>query len=288
MAYEYTLEVLQGDKTIKTETVPSGLLRLGTADTVTYELVGITETGDYTVKLTPVGMLGETGEAITAGFSFERRVEAEEIGAADIVDIRITADGPVDVSPNAYPLEARGSTAIVETEQGFGLDFNQSSNYKIKEIKDHYTSLESGFTMEMWFTTGEDLGTFQSLVSNMHAGGFGVDWEYGQITFSVRIGDSYVGPSARIEENTTYHLVGVYTGTAVKLYLNGILMGETAVSGSLKHPTDNGAKYLCIGADSDASGNGEYQIDATVYLVRMYSAAATDGQALYLYQQLGR
>ena len=71
----------------------------------------------------------------------------------------------------------------------------------------------------------------------------------------------------------------------MKTYLNGTLMGETPVSGSLVHPTDNGAKYLCIGADSDATGAGEYNYTGLVYLVRMYTAAATEGQALYLYEQ---
>ena len=72
---------------------------------------------------------------------------------------------------------------------------------------------------------------------------------------------------------------------SVKLFINGALAGETPVSGSLVHPTDNGAKYLCIGADSDATGAGEYPCKGLVYLVRMYTAAATDGQALYLYEQ---
>ncbi len=288
MAYEYTMELYCGNELVKKGTIPSGVLRLNTAETYTYEFVGINKTGDYTAKITPVGMLGEIGQTLSANFRFEYKVAAVEMPAADIVDIRATADGPVDQSPNAYGITVKGSPSVTETEQGIGMDFNQNGNYAISDIKNHYTALEQGFTMEVYFTTGDDLATFQSLVSNMHAGGFGVDWEYGQITFSVRIGGSYVGPSAPIEANTTYHLVGVYTGSAVKLYLNGTLVGETAVSGTLTHPTDNGAKYLCIGADSDATGAGEYPIDATVYLVRMYTTIATDGNAVYLYEQIAK
>ncbi len=286
MAYEYALELYRGNELVKKATIPSGVLRLTPAETCVYELVGMNKTGDYTAKITAHGILGEVGQTLSTEFRFEYQATPVEMSAADILDIRVTADGPVDQSPNGYNIEKKGNPAIVETNQGFGMDFNQNGNYKISSIQNHYTALERGFTMEIWFTTGDDLGIFQSLVSNMHAGGFGVDWEYGKITFSVRIGDSYIGPSASIEENTTYHLVGVFTGSEVKLYLNGILMGETPVNGSLVHPTDNGAKYLCIGADSDATGAGEYPIDATVYLVRMYTAVATDENAAYLYEQI--
>ena len=287
-AYEYHLEFYLGTKRVTTATIPSGILRLNTPDQVVYPLMGMTESGDYTAKLTPVGMLGETGETVTVAFSFTYQVESAQMPAADILDIRITSDGPVDSSLNAYEIVAKGSTAIVETEYGTGLDFNKQSNYKISGITNHYIALEKGFTMEVYFTTGEDITTFQSLVSNMHAGGFGVDWEKGELTFSVRVGGSYVGPSVPIESNTTYHIVGVYTGKRVLLYVNGALAGDQTVSGTLNHPTDNGAKYLCIGADSDATGNGEYPIDATVYLVRMYTDVATEGQALYLYEQISR
>ncbi len=288
LASHYRVELLLGDTLIQTRTLSSGILKLEHSETLQTTVSGMNESGTYTVRVTPINIFGDDGTPKTAEIEFTYNVTSDEMPAADIVDIRVEGNAPVDLSPNGYEIKSKGTTSIVETEFGKGMDFDKKSNFMVQGVKNHYDALAQGFTMEVFFTTGEDITSFQSLVSNMHAGGYGIDWENGQITFSVRIGSSYVGPSAPIETNTTYHLVGVFNGVKVSLYLNGVLMGQTDVNGNMLHPTDAGAEYLCIGADSDASGAGEYHIDATVYLVRMYSAAATDGQALYLYEELNK
>ena len=46
-----------------------------------------------------------------------------------------------------------------------------------------------------------------------------------------------------------------------------------------------GAQYLCIGADSDATGIGEYPAEAYIFHARIYSHAAPAGQAKWLFEQ---
>ena len=48
--------------------------------------------------------------------------------------------------------------------------------------------------------------------------------------------------------------------------------------------TDAGAQYLCIGADSDASGKGENFFLGKIKRVSIYSDPLTAGNALYLFQ----
>ena len=288
LASHYRIELLFGEKIIQTRTLASGVLKLETSESLQATVSGMNESGTYTVRVTPVNIFGDDGTPQTAEVEFSYNVTSGEMPVADIVDIRVEGNTPVDHSVNGYEVTSKGTTPIVETEYGKGMDFNKNTNFMVRGVQNHYNAMAQGFTMEILFTTGEDITSFQSLVSNMHAGGYGVDWENGKITFSVRIGSSYVGPSADIETNTTYHLVGVFSVGKVSLYLNGVLMGQTEVNGNMLHPTDAGAEYLCIGADSDATGTGEYPIDATVYLVRMYTAVASDGQALYLYENLNK
>ncbi len=288
MASKYRIEIIKDGKTCIEQVRTSGVLNLEAPESIDLTINGLTESGNYTVKVTPINLFGAEGTPLEREVAFTYEVIAKDMPAADIVDIRVEGDEPIDVSPNAYAVQKKGNTDIVETEFGKGMDFNKHSNYMVREIKNHYKTMAEGFTMEVYFTTGDDVNTFQSLVSNMHAGGYGADWEDGRIYFRVRIGSAYVGPSAAVEENTTYHMVGVFDGSFVRLYLNGVLMGETAVSGPMVHPTDSGAEYLCIGADSDATGAGEYPIDATVYLVRMYSEIANESQALYLYEKVAQ
>ena len=284
MASEYRIDLTLNGETVMSSRKTSGVLTLDPSGTIRHAMNGLTESGTYTVYITPLNIFGFEGPAILTDVEFTYSVESDEMPAPDILDIRVDGDTVKDFSANAYEVLKKGTVSTVDTEHGKAMKFSGGGNYAVSGVKNHYTDMESGFTMEVYFTTPGDLSGFHSLASNMHAGGYGMDWDNGVFTFSVRIGASYIGVDYDIQPNTTYHAVGVYTGSSVKLYINGALMGETPVSGDLVHPTDNGAKYLCIGADSDATGNGEYACEGTVCFVRMYSKAATDGQALYLFR----
>ncbi len=286
MASGYRIELMKDGKVVMTASKTSGVLTLAPPETLTHKLGGLSESGKYTVLVTPINIFGDDGPAILADVEFTYSVESDEMAAADILDIRVEGNTVKDFSPNGYEVDKKGQVTVTETDLGPAMEFSGNGNFAVSGVKDHYTAMESGFTMELYFTTPADLSGFHSVASNMHAGGFGMDWENGVFTFSVRIGGSYLGVDYEMMSETAYHAVGVYTGHSVKLYINGALAGETAVSGSLVHPTDNGAKYLCIGADSDATGAGEYPCKGLVYLVRMYTAAANDGQARYLYEQI--
>ncbi|MBO5510645.1 MAG: hypothetical protein J6B24_02835, partial [Clostridia bacterium] len=286
MASGYRIELMKDGKVVMTASKTSGVLTLTPPETLTHKLGGLNESGKYTVLVTPINIFGDDGPAILADVKYTYSVESDEMAAADILDIRVEGNTVKDFSPNGYEIVKKGQVTVTETDLGPAMEFSGNGNYAVSGVKNHYTAMESGFTMELYFTTPADLSGFHSVASNMHAGGYGMDWENGIFTFSVRIGGSYLGVDYEMMPETAYHAVGVYTGHSVKLYINGALAGETAVSGSLVHPTDNGAKYLCIGADSDATGAGEYPCKGLVYLVRMYTAVANDGQARYLYEQI--
>jgi hypothetical protein len=288
MASEYRIDLTLNGETVMSSAKSSGVLTLNPSDVIRHAMNGLSESGTYTVYITPLNIFGYDGPAILADVDFTYSAVSDEMPAADILDIRVEGDSVKDFSPNQYEVIKKGSASVADTDFGKAIKLSGNGNYAVSGVKNHYADMESGFTMEVYFTTPEDLSGFHSLVSNMHAGGYGIDWEDGSLTFSVRIGASYLGVDYAIQPNTTYHAVGVYTGSAVKLYINGALAGETSVSGSLVHPTDDGAKYLCIGADSDATGAGEYACKGFIYFVRMYSKAAVDAQALYLFQSLAQ
>ncbi len=286
LAYEYILSATVNGKTEELDRISSGILRLSTEETLTTIRGGLISGTTYTFTLTPVSMLGIEGAPLTATLELIASMTPSEMPAPDLFSLSIRDGSPVDVSPHAYPISSKGSPAVGVGDGGEGLIFRKNGNYKVPGFKENYSVLSTGFTMEVYFTTGSDLTTFQSLASNMHAGGFGFDWEGEKLQFSVRTGSSYVGVKAPIEANTTYHAVGVFDPgqKRISLYLNGIFMGDTAVGGSFVKPTDAGAQYLCLGADSDATGNGEYPVEATLYKVNLYSRPAAAEQALWLWQ----
>ncbi len=286
MAYAYSIELRAEGVDGMEQTVPSGVLRYAQPDTATARLTGLKPDVTYTVYVTPVSMLGTAGFTKTFKASLRIPVEPEEMGKADLFDLGFSDGKPVDVSPKGYAMTLQG-IAEVKTVAGMNaLAFTGAGHYKVPDYKENYTTMESGFTMEAYFKTGDEISTFQSLVSNMHAGGFGIDIENGEVQFSLRSSNGrYIGVKAPIEKNRTYHVVGVFDGSKVTIYLDGAEIASKPFEGQMTHPTAAGACYLCLGADSSGDGNGEYNIQATLFNARIYSAPASAGQALYLYKQ---
>ena len=100
--------------------------------------------------------------------------------------------------------------------------------------------------------------------------------------FTVHNGKDYVHTVAAIKANTTYHVVGIFDGEKLYLYLNGVLAGTNTLGGSFGLPTDENARHLCIGADSTPDGQGQSHAACTVYKVALYSEPLTQGEIQYL------
>ncbi len=215
-------------------------------------------------------------------------VEPAEMSKADIFELGIKDGKPVDISSNAMPITVLGAPVINGENHVFA---GKPDNYKVPAFKDHYANLQDGFTLEVYLTTGADVTTKQAPVANLHAGGFGMEITDGLAALLVRFGSSYLTVDAPVEANTTYHMVAVYDNAAgqLRMYVNGALTDTQKVSGTMELPSADGAKYLCIGADSeiDYGSTGENFFTGTIHDVRIYGNAATDGNALWLWQQIG-
>jgi hypothetical protein len=107
--------------------------------------------------------------------------------------------------------------------------------------------------------------------------------DFGGGTFKARMGVARASDSARGVSGwgnahtygSWYHFVGVYDGTTVYLYVNGVLEISAAFSGSLLQTT----APLCIGR----YGTADEPVNGLVDEVRLYNRAlsATDVQTLY-------
>ena len=89
-------------------------------------------------------------------------------------------------------------------------------------------------------------------------------------------GSTVVKGSTILLENTWYHLVGVYDGSELKIYLNGNLDGTLSYPGAF--PTSN--NYLAIGRLGTV--NAEY-FDGTIDEVKIYNKTLTGTQISTLY-----
>ena len=236
----------------------------------------------YQLEVTPISIFGDRGTTVTRRFVWDsgEEIVVKAPSDPDIVDIFVSNGVAVDVSPNMYQLTQLGTVNITNN----AMVFNKGGNIRTPNISSQYEKMTDGFTMEAVITTGTDITTSQNYISNQHAGGYAFSCEKGKLRFSVHNGASYVYASAEIEANTTYHVIGIYDGTDLYLYLNGELKEDAYLGNTMGLPTADGACYLCIGADSDKSGNGEYPADLTVHKVALYSEVLTLGEVIYLSQ----
>ncbi len=289
LASLYRVEVLDSaGKAISTASVSSGVLTLDPPKTVTGNIDGLSNAQSYTLRVTPISMLGDEGKSAETNFTFvfstpDPDIDPEEMGQADIFALSVKDGKPVDTAGGMSVTEI-GTTTISGTTH----TFNGSSNYKIPGIADHYASLQDGFTLEICLTTGGDINTLQAPVANFHAGGFGTEIVDGQLRFGVHLGGSYQWVHTTVEANTTYHITAVYdkAAGATRLYVDGKLVDSKAVSGQMGLP---GAQYLGIGADSGLEpsvADGENHFTGAIDAVRIYNTPATDGNALWLYRDL--
>ena len=89
---------------------------------------------------------------------------------------------------------------------------------------------------------------------------------------------AYMKISSAVTAGQWVHIAGVFDGSAVKLYINGQQVAETAASGTFSQP-DSSSQYLGIGADSGKDAQTiETAFQGKIADTKLYSAALSAEQ----------
>jgi hypothetical protein len=80
---------------------------------------------------------------------------------------------------------------------------------------------------------------------------------------------------------TVYNVVGVYDGVSVRIYVNGILQGTTAITGLISYASI-GAFALAMGNDGSTS---DANLQGSLDEVAIYNKALTAARITYQYRQ---
>ena len=281
-AVDYFVQLHASDGTLLLEkTIGSGIFLPLVSPTVTFHLnVGSYET-DYQITVTPRAMLNVVGESITATVHCDSSISGAAPDAPLLLHVQVQNGKAVDLSPNSFAIETIGTVDLSNQT----MQFNGTGNLKVAGMGTQYTALSNGFSMELKIKTGEDILTGVDICSNKHAGGYGISIGGGMLRFGMYFNNGYQYISSPIEPNTEYHVIAVYNGARMYLYVNGAYVCEYSThSAEWGLPTVEGARYLCIGAETDAKGMGEYPFTGTVTYVRIYSAPLNDANVIYLFQ----
>ena len=282
-AYELILKDRDG-KVVSEITAHSGAYRSSVPTASNILISGGTAGETYQLEITPISMLGTRGDTveITVLWDAEANEEVKQPNAADIIDLSVQNGVVVDSSPNQFEMTAIGNVNLTNDAMVFAR--GDKTALRTPSFIDQYPKIADGFTMEAILTTGSNITASQNYVSNHQGGGYAFKCENGELSFSVHNGSKYVYAKAKIQTNTTYHVIGIYDGMDLYLYLNGELVDVVEFGNKMGFPTNNGAKYLCIGADTNNAGTAEYFASATIYQVALYSEVLTVGEVSYLFQ----
>ena len=282
LAKEYRVVIRDADGGVIEDSLAyAGMFRLTQTNYVTHTSQKGEKGERYTVTVTPISLFGESGDSITSEFVWQADSITSAIPMApDILNVSVSGGVVSDATNNRYSIFRNGNA----TASGDKMVFDGQGNYRVEPFSSAvYSQLADGFTVEMRINTGSSVSGTQGYLSNKESGGFSVECGDGNLRFFLRCGSNYVHADAPIVKNTEYHVVCVFDGGEMRIYLNGELATAIEYNGTLTAPTVATANWLAIGSDCDG-GEGESFSFARIYTARIYSGVLTYQNVVYLYQ----
>jgi len=281
----YRVELYRsGQKVSTTYRLSCNFLGSAMPDTVAAPLDKLATMATYTVKVYPVSAWGKEGLPLSYEFT---TLSYASTPIVDVLATTFNTDGSATNTLTGNKLQTQGTPTVAydATLERNVVTLNGSSGYAMHEIYQHYDRLKDGFTIESYIYLTARPSHVVGVLANMESGGFGFEIETnGKIRFPVRIGSSYTIAETDLPLGQWVHVVGVYTGTKVQLYLNGTLKHELSAAKNTFTLPVNGAHYLSIGGDSTPNAaNGTNFMTGKMAIANVYSEpmSATQVQELY-------
>jgi len=280
----YRCDVYKGDQLVKS-VYRLACQYLGSAApaVITAPITGLTPGATYTVKVTPVNTWGIEGESPLSITITTNSLEGPL--KADLFSFGFDADGNAVNTLDGKPLAITGNPTVA-TDATFGGKvgvLNGSSAWRFEDMPNFYDLMSGGFALEAYvYLDTKPTSGYVDLVSNQQGGGFGFELKTGgKLYFYCHDGSGYQKPVTTVTTGEWIHLVGVFNGSKVYIYMNGDLIDSVDAGSTLKPPSAD-AQYLCIGGDSDEN-TGTSFMTGKIAVANLYSFALDDAMVAELY-----
>lgn len=221
---------------------------------------------------------------------FSRAVTADEVKAlaaewdtavptpdADVLDVDF-ADGTPKERVRDLAVKTFGSPTIAH-DNALGrdvvtLDGDDAYGYALTP---HWGEISSAVSLECTFRYQGTLptGTEAAVCSGKEAGGYSIYVNEDKVGLMAHIGGGYKTARATIVPNRWYHVVGVWTGTEIRLYVDGVLAATTPATGALTLPNAT-ARAWTVGGDSSPNAGAQFYTKAKLANARIYGRALND------------
>ncbi|MDQ6523349.1 LamG-like jellyroll fold domain-containing protein [Nocardioides sp. LHD-245] len=221
---------------------------------------------------------------------FSRAVTADEVKAlaaewdtavptpaADVLDVDF-ADGTPKDRVRDLAVKTFGSPTIAH-DNALGRDvasFDGDDAYGYA-LTPHWGEISNAVTLECTFRYLGTLprSTEAAVCSGKEAGGLSIYLNEDKVGLMAHIGGGYKTARATFSANRWYHVVGLWTGTEIRLYVDGVLAATTPATGALTLPNAT-ARAWTLGADSSPNGGAQFYAPARLANARIYSRALND------------
>ena len=240
---------------------------------------------NYTINVYAISSYGYKSDPLTLDVTTGA---AGSTISADILDVQFNLDGTATNLASGEKLVKEGSASISKDNK-LGLNvatFDGNDSYSFMQLHNWYDEIGNGFTFETYaYISKKPNSGYVDILSAQEGGGFGFEYKSDScLYFYLHVGGGYKLPSTRIEVGEWVHLVGVYDGSSVKLYVNGSLAALVAASGNFKAQSAS-AQYLAIGADS-APISPAHHFTGKIAIAKIYSDPLNATQITNLYNKL--
>lgn len=218
-----------------------------------------------------------------------------------LLDVSFNANGSATDNSSLHNTITTGTTTPItylnSTYNTQTAKFVQSNScfYKVDYQNDTVikNAFANGFTFETLYMTATNIATLMHPFSALESGGAGLMQSYTAaklFQFRIRFGSAYkdLYSTIPVVAGKYYHVIVSYdkTTSKIRMYIDGVLAGESTVTGTFSLPANTAAQWIGIGGDAGTGTTCQNPLNGEIVTARMYNRAITRDEVYWLYQEV--
>ena len=226
-------------------------------------------TSSYNVDSTPLTMNVTTGSTAATP-------------KADALDVVFLDDGTAVNSVTGDALKTYGAPTVYydrELKKNVAAFDGIDDAYGFWGISNWYDVIGTSYTLETYaYLDKKPASGSGGIVANLQSASIGFTYNAdGNVYFYSRLkSDAYNKPGVVVAPGSWVHLTGTYDGATLRFYINGVLMAEEAIAGTLVTPAYM-ARCMYLGADCNVDARESF-FTGKIASAKLYTAPLTAQQ----------
>ncbi|MBR4864951.1 MAG: metallophosphoesterase [Oscillospiraceae bacterium] len=281
----YRVEVYQGSTKVQTLYRLSGANYGAAAPTrVKGYVENLQPNTDYTIKVYATSSYNVDSKPLTMNIT-----TGGDTVQADILDVVFRDDGTAINAVNGEPLKTYGAPQVSydsRLRQNVAA-FGGQDAYGFWGISNWYDVMATSYSIESFVCLDQFPETASmGILANLQSASIGFMYKTdGQLYLYSRLKSSaYNTIEVPADPGSWVHLVGTYDGATLKFYVNGILMAQESIVGTLVVPAYM-ARCMYLGADCNVNSRETYFV-GRMASAKLYTQPLTAEQVAEKYREV--